>query len=254
MARGQVADQGISKLNLFMAFVVLILVGAVFQNCSDHVNFQSIPSKVDISGGGQCVTGEKLGIWLDPDGTGKALDANFLGYVVAYVGNETPAANYNYFSYSAHPQHGPIPVDNRLNVFFYQQAGKDQVALNVFSNIDEFGGDGSFVTQMTTTNNSQIDTILLQDDPNEADGCSRQPGLHSSLEYYCKFKYNNNTDGFVLGPFVSSNYEIRVSIPKISNINQARFFSANGSNFTLKDEYSGISSFIIKSVGYESCN
>ncbi len=191
----------------FLALMGLCVLSSAFQNCASEVGFQTIPSKVVVTEGEGCVPGDKLGVWLDPNHGGQIFDSQFLGYVVSYAGSESAYDNYNYYSYSAHPIHGPIPLDHRLNVFFYNQNGPNELALNVFSNIDTSGGSGSFSAQLSTLNNDLVDGIILQDDPYNDVGCLRTSGSLGSFNYDCSFNYKDNTDGFVMGPFVTRDFE-----------------------------------------------
>ena len=232
----------------------------LFQNCTnDGVSFaertdQQIASENNDAdgdygtGGGDydCVTGQKLNIYLDPENSGEIKRANYLGAVVSYAGDLTAADNYNYYSASAHPVVGPTPVGFEANVFFYEDS--QGIALNFFANIDAGGStDNEVDVDIQVINNSNNDEVLLSED-------GRELKEVSDSNYEGRFHYWNNTDGGVIGYLdKSSPFIIRVQFLESGDIGKARFFSANNFHFSLGQEVGDIKSFIIANEGYNSC-
>lgn len=201
-------------------------------------------------GGYSCVPGKRLAIWLDPDDSGDIKAENYLGFVVSYSGKKSAEDNYNYYSASAHPLVGPSPIGFESHVFFYE--GKDGLALNFFSNIDSGGSSNNRVDlDIEVSGNAQMDSVILSDDGHELKQVSSSGGLNS---YEGRFHYWNNTDGGVIGPFQGENYKIHVRVLQTGDIQNARFYSANGYSFQLKDQQQDISSFIITFESIENCN
>lgn len=194
----------------------------------------------------QCTEGTVLGIWLDPSGDGNVEGDPFLGEIEAYTGAKTAAANYGYVSASAHPVVGPSPIKLASHVFFYE--GTDGLALTLFHNIENENEGGNAVQwDIETTGNNGADKVLLTDDPaSSGDELKKKSGSTAELGKYAgRWAYSNNTDGGVIGPFSGEDFRIKVKILLIGNVNNAAFYSADGSHFTLKDENDDISSFVI---------
>jgi hypothetical protein len=238
-----------------MAVRILRVVGLVLllltTNCGKKIS--SFSARTDLDSveerGLTCVSGERLGIWLDPDKSGKLSDDNYLGSVVAYSGSTTAAVNYDYYSASAHPAVGPQPQGFETNVFFY--SGSDGLALTLFSNIDEAGSTDNIVNlDVQISGNAKHDEVLLSDDGDEMALIKR---LTDVTYYEGRFHYWRNTDGAVLGPLTGTDYKIRVQFLSTGDIQNARFYSANGRTFTLKDKQNKISSFVIAYKSYEDC-
>jgi len=239
----------------------LILAIASFQNCGKKTNsFSYNPSldrtgKYNYGGGGggyACVEGQRIGIWLDPNNTGVQEEKNYLGFIVAYTGKKDAAANYNYYSASAHPIVGPTPSGFQTNVFFYE--GPDsKLAFNLFSNIDAAGStDNQVDLDIFTTGNGKKDGVLLSDDDLELKYLGGYG--NEGKQYQGRFHYWSNTDGGVIGPFSGETYKIRVKFLATGDVQSARFYSANGYAFDLKDDENQISSFIIAYQDYHECN
>ncbi|MCC6137798.1 MAG: hypothetical protein IT287_04150, partial [Bdellovibrionaceae bacterium] len=231
----------------------------IYQGCSKKASSFNYDPNLDKSGkyglgagggGYACVPGKRLGIWLDPDNSGNFKDENKLGFIVSYSGALTAAANYNYYSASAHPHVGPVPIGFKTNVFFYE--GPDGLAISMFSNIDEAGSaDNQVDIDIETLGNANSDKVLLSDDGGELKFISAS-GSGVRL-YQGRFHYWTNTDGGVIGPFYGENFKIRVKFLSTGDIQDARFYSANGYSFNLKDSENQISSFMIAYEDYEDC-
>lgn len=245
---------------LFGAWIGLIGIVLAYQNCAKKTSSFTYDEDLDkvngtytLGAGGDgysCVPGKRLGIWLDPDNSGTFSDDNYLGFVVAYSGSLNADANYNYYSASAHPVTGPTPIGFKTNIFFYE--GPTGLALNLFSNIDEAGStDNQVDIDIETFGNAGEDSVLLSDDNLELKYISTS-GIGVKL-YHGRFHYWSNTDGGVLGPFLGDAFKIRVKFLSTGDIHDARFYSANGYSFDLKDNEQQISSFLIAFEAYEDC-
>ncbi len=243
---------------------LILSVGVVavlcYQNCSpEAVNFSERSQEQIASensdaegdygtggGGFDCVSGQKLNVYLDPLATGVIDQNQYLGSIVSYQGEETAADNFNYFSESAHPIIGPVPIGFETNVFFYE--GSDGLALTFYANIDGGGSSNNKLEiDITTEGNADQDRVLLSDDGNE---------LKKVGEIYeGRFQYWNNTDGGVIGPFKkTSPFKIKVAILETGDIETARFYSANNFHFSLSSAITPVSSFVIANESYHTCD
>ena len=199
-----------------------------------------------------CVPGKKVGVWLDRNSDGSTEGEPYLGNFVAYSGTMTAANNYNYYSASAHPITGPTPVGFKTTVFFYE--GLDGLALTFFSNVDQGGSTDNIQNwDITTTNNSILDSVLLSDDSSELTLYSTISTPPSKI-YHLRSHYWSNTDGGVIGPFDRENYRIAVNVLSSGDNIDAAFYSANGEVLPLRDGDDPVSSFIVGSEGYETCH
>ena len=223
-----------------LACITLTCVFLTYQNCGtssfDTLEFSS------------CIPGERLKVsLLNSTKTAKYVN------VVSYSGEHNARYNYNYFSYSANPIHGPEPVDGKINIFFY----KDSRGLNFsfYANVDQGevrAEEFNYVDMDIEINgNSLEDQVIISDDDLELKKVSQN-------FYEGRFAYNSNTDGGVIGPIgVDGKFEIVVKfLNREGNvITDARFFSASGENFILKNEENGdIESFKITYDGYSDCD
>ena len=232
----------ISKITIqkTLACITLTCVFLTYQNCDtsfDTLEFSS------------CIPGERLKVsLLNSKKTAKYVN------VVSYSGEHNARYNYNYFSYSANPIHGPEPVDGRVNIFFY----KDSRGLNLsfYANLDQGevrAEKHRYYVDMDIEikGNSLEDQVIISDDEFELKKVSQN-------SYEGRFAYNSNTDGGVIGPIgVDDKFEIAIKFlnRKGNVITDARFFSASGENFILKREENGdIEPFKIKYDGYSDCD
>lgn len=194
-----------------------------------------------------CGSGTVLGIWLDPNGDGDIVGDPFLGEIEAFTGEKTAAENYGYQSASAHPVIGPQPIKLASHVFFYE--GPDGLNLTLFHNIEDQNEGGNKVQwDIRTTGNPEGDAVKLVDDKSKDRGDELRKLKESTTDegkYAGRWEYNNNTDGGVIGPFAGELFWIKVKILSIGNVNDAAFYSADGTHFTLKDQQQNISSFVI---------
>ena len=253
------------KMRRFQRWTVIITFQMLalpffFANCSD-VEFASLGSKSKLNivnenlTDKQCVPGKRLAIWLDPDESGIIAQENYLGSIVSYSGNETVADNYNYYSFSAHPNIGPQPIGFHLNVFFYE--GEDGLGFNFFANIDSNDeSKGSSNNQVDidiiVSGNDGADDVLISDDNHELNLVSRENNSDRAI-YAGRFHYWYNTDGGAVGPLIGNDYKIQAKILNTGDLTNARFYSADGSSFLLHDTTSEITSFIIAFESYEAC-
>lgn len=235
---------------ILSVFVVLTCLTVPFQNCGEkEAVFSSIQVQdLGTKGGGNCVQGQRLGVWLDNNDDGNK--DIYLGSFVSYEGTETAAENYNYYSASAHPKIGPTPIDNKAHVFFYD--GSDGLSLNFYSNIDAGGSDDDvFDLDAIISGNNLADSVLLSDDGNEL---KLKSTSGDSKLYEGRFHYWNNTDGGVIGPLVTETFNIQVKVLKDgADISEATFYSSNGQSMSLSTSSAAFSSFIVGYHSYEDC-
>ncbi|HEX4923053.1 MAG TPA: hypothetical protein VFV50_03170, partial [Bdellovibrionales bacterium] len=130
-----------------------IIAGLAVCACAPvQIDFTNSPS----GGGGSCVEGQTLGVWLDLNGDGSKAGEPFLGSFVSYKGEKLAEENYNYYSASAHPIIGPAPGGYKSTFFFYEDARG--LALTFFSNVDAGGSKDNVVEwDITTRGNSNVD-------------------------------------------------------------------------------------------------
>lgn len=162
-----------------------------------------------------------LGIWTDRNGDKSSENEDFLGHFKSYSGSEDAASNYNYYSHSAHPKVGPQPDGRHSNVFFY--ADNAGLNFNFFHNIDEGGSANNKVLwAIETSGNNSQDKILLSDDPGELKELSQSNGRKV---YRGDFQYWLNTDGGVIGPFVTDDFTISVKYLNNGDLLDISFYS-----------------------------
>lgn len=233
--------KALKKPFFYIAHLTFIL--SIYQNCGvqQEMEFNSLA----------CKTGEKLGIELLMNETDETVGIPMDQVdIVAYEGPESALENYNYYSSSAHPIHGPTPVDNNVNVFFYKDAAG--INLSFFANIDDGGSEESkFDLDIQIKNNSLNDRVIIADDIQNG-----KPELVQTAKgkYSGRFVYWKNTDGGVIGPIeLNNNVEIKVKFLDTGDNKTARFYSSNGASFALEKAGGSISSFRISYKGYEDC-
>ncbi len=189
-----------------------------------------------------------MGVWLVNEGVTAIEDAIYLGDIVSYTGELSSAENYGYYSASAHPVVGPEPLGFETNVYFYE--GTDGLALTFFSNLDAGGSDDSTVNwDIRTSNNNNLDSVLLGDEPSEISEAVVSP---QEKIYQARFRYWANTDGGVIGPFVGGDFEIWVDVLESGDNTDAVFYSADGTSFSLSND-AGIASFAIAFKSDAAC-
>ncbi len=194
-----------------------------------------------------CQEGTRLGVWLDDDNDG--VEDSFKGSFVAYQGDISAVDNYNYFSFSAHPIFGPKPKGFQSTVFFYQ--GNEGLTLFFFHNIDEGGSEENRVRwDITTSDNDFKDKVIFSDDKREL---TLEAKTSKEQLYHGRFKYWENTDGGVIGPFVGEDFRIHIENVGDGDIKQAQFYSSDTTTMDLLDSKKDLNSFIIKYHSYEDC-
>ena len=170
----------ISKITIqkTLACITLICVFLICQNCGTSFNTLEFSS---------CIPGERLKVssLSDSTNTTKYVD------VVSYSGEYNARQNYDYFSYSVNPIHGPEPVDGKINIFFY----KDSRGLNFsfYAHVDQGGvvGEHKYINiDIEINGNSLKDEVIISDDE-----CELKEVIMSSDDdknyHYCKFKKIN---------------------------------------------------------------
>ena len=241
-------------MNILAVFSILILVtGCSPTNMEFATDSGSAligpPENTKEETNNPCVAGKKLGVWLDANQDGSIAGEKYLGSFVAYSGSMSAAANYNYFSASAHPIVGPIPKEFKTTVFFYEDS--IGINFNFFSNVDAGGSMDNIVEwDIKTSDNGKLDKVLLSDDGGEL---SKKYEGTDYFRYEARFHYYSNTDGGVIGPFKSGAH-IAVKVLNVGDVIDAGFFSANGDVLPLSDGSEPVSSFIVGYQGDENCN
>lgn len=235
------------------ALIMTALIIQFFQSCMkkstsvlvgetriEQINTSTTTTKV-------CVRGKRLSLWLDNDND--KIEDSKLGTFISYSGNLTSKDNYNYFSASAHPIIGPEPSGFKSTVFFYD--GLDGLSMVFFHNIDAGGSDENEVHwTIEVEGNEMKDEVLISDDGNELRLLERGNDLNL---YQAKFKYWKNTDGGAIGPLEGEDFKIYVKNIGAGDIEDSRFYSANGNSLNLANDDQVVDSFIIKYESFENC-
>lgn len=188
-----------------------------------------------------CENERRLAIFLDNNKNGLIDEGEKLGEVSAFVGNISTADNYNYYSASAHPVHGPTPSGYQGNVFFYN--GLDGLSLNFFFNVDGGGSsDNQVKWDISTSGNSFGDSILVADDPG-SDELTEIGILGEWKNYQGDWHYWYNTDGGAIGPFIGQDFEIKVVMRDKGDVQDIKFYSVfSTENGTINDDIEIITS------------
>jgi len=220
---------------------------------SGNYGYENCKAKVDPP---VCKEGKVLVVSIDKDGDGVA-DTEPVE-VLSYKGEYSASENYNYYSVSAHPRIGPQPEGYAANVYFYE--GSDGLTLQFYYNKDKIKGDSLYdgspnsrvKWKFNTEGNDLQDRVILSDDGREF---KKVYADSHSQDYVGQFHYWNNTDGGVLGPFLTQDFRITVEpiygqeLKGTSIIgdafNKAHFHSADGKKYDLQYE-NGVHSFIIE--------
>ena len=122
--------------------------------------------------------------------------------------------------------------------------------MNFFANKDEAGNTSwtTFSVDIDIQGNSIDDGVIVSDDNIELLETS-------SGSYQGRFVYTKNTDGGVIGPInISEDFNMNFQILDSGNVTNAKFYSANGSSFSLIKESQSTSSFTIYISGFEDCS
>jgi len=159
-------------------------------------------------------------IWADSSGDGfKDL---VLGTIYGYEGEETGRNNYNYFSASAHPLHGPNLHPHRLKIFVYERTTNGRDFLNLIAGEDEGGSRHAFSGLVDITG-SIINPEVKRSDDGGIPELIEGPDNHFEGEW----QFRNNSDGGVIGP-LTGNWEAKIRIEE-SNLRR-HVFASNGSD------------------------
>lgn len=186
---------------------------------------------------------KKMALWLDINNNGK-IDKKDVkkGYIRAFNGPLSSIQNYNWYSWSAHPVHGPKAKGFESHVWLYE--GSDGLTFNFFHNVDAGGSKNNRAFwHIKTTGNQLRDNVILSDDPGEVRAIHKNKHKGQTF-YHAKHQYWKNTDGAVLGPFLGEDFQITVKVVRSGDLIEANFYSENGEIISLKKEEK-IRSFII---------
>jgi hypothetical protein len=164
-------------------------------------------------------------VWQDTDGDG-VKDA-FLGSVLAYSGSDTGAANYNFYSDSAHPIAGPTPVGYETKMYFYE--GSDGLSFGMFHNVDEGGSASNTVLWDLDITGTNPD-VFLSDDSGEL-------SESSSNHFDGDWIYGDNTDGGVIGELDGDTWDIVITPILWGDITTWDIYTADGSSINLNKDY-----------------
>ena len=166
-------------------------------------------------------------IWADTNDDGKK--DLLLGTVLGYTGTETGKENYGYSSSSGHPDNGPTPAADTLELFIYENTSNNRDFFNLIAGEDGSGGKHSFGGTIVI-NNSKLDPgVVLSDDKNELE----EP---SADHFVGSWSFNNNTDGGVIGP-LKGHWRAKIT-PVGDDLGSHVFCSADGSTVSLDGEQS----------------
>lgn len=251
----------------FFFFLFLTFNTLSFQNCSQwqgqveldttNLNVSSLP-KADC----KAIQVKKvLTLWKDANNDGVEDEDGELGEILPYSGDKTAKDNYNYDDASAHPINGPAPLPFETHVFFYE--GTDGLSFNFYFNIDEGGtASNDIVWKITTSGNNKNDSVIFSDEfrngvPELKKIDPENETQQGQTVYKGDFHYGYNTDGGVIGPFVTDNFRIRVENLSTADNDtiKAGFYSSNDEVLDLMNqETQRVNSFIIAFKEQVICN
>lgn len=155
--------------------------------------------------------------------------------IVPFSGSYTAEENYDYYSNSGHIHSGPQPEARVSKIYLFQAT--DGLHLFFFHNCDECNFPNTVDWTIVTRGNNLIDNYVVQDDISSQDIYSVTPNsAEKSKEYHISQTYNKNSDGGVIGPFESNNFEITIYIDDPGNITSTVVESANGQTLEVTDE------------------
>lgn len=230
-------------------------------NSSDINTFNDIKIKVSLSDTvdltqtfnlevkGTCTSGKVLGIWSGDQRT--SIDnTKYLGNITNYSGSKSAKDNYGYSSHSVNLTVGPTPTDNNGTVFFYESSAvpSDLYFFFFFSKEDSSETNWVNVYWDIYTENIYSDKVVVADDKASElnrHSQSQSSGTYSS-EYKARFKYKQNSDGGVIGPFKGEDFKVYVKMKERSSLDSntltlgtldsVSYYSKNNSIIALKDK------------------
>ncbi|MGE3388183.1 MAG: hypothetical protein AB7K41_15745, partial [Bdellovibrionales bacterium] len=123
-----------------------------------------------------------------------------------YSGQLSAAENYGYRNFSAHPIQGPGGEAGALTVFFYQ--GPEGLSVNLVLDAESGSShDNMADVAVTIKYNQHQDRVLFSDEIGELLGVDADP---ESTFYRGRYNYKMTTDGGILGPLTTENFEVQV--------------------------------------------
>ena len=184
----------------------------------------------DLTVTGTCTTGNVLSIWSGDQRTSTD-SSKFRKNITAYTDNAsdncgqsnnkdcTPYNNYDYRGSEVHLTHGPEPVADMGNMFFYNQYDNASYTFLFWNfGVDTNHSYGTIVhLDAYTVGNTSSDNVTVSDDDSipwetNQESQNQSGGLYSST-YTTRAKYSNNySDGAVIGPFSGTAYRIFVDL------------------------------------------
>ena len=165
-------------------------------------------------------------VWHDTNFDG--IKDTYLGTVSSYTGGKTAAANYGYYSASAHPINGPNPEAYKSKMYMYE--GADGLSFGFFHNVDAGGNAYWNHVGWDFQFRNMTSSIALVDDSPENRG---EPGIVAldAYNYNAGWAYSLNTDGGVfknLSP-TAGYWEIVINPYKFGDIQNWSMYSGDGS-------------------------
>lgn len=166
-------------------------------------------------------------VWHDTDFDG--IKDTYLGVVSGYTGGIDAAANYNFFSASAHPVNGPNPEAYKSKMFMYE--GSDGLSFSVFHNIDAGGNIYWNHVGMDFQFRNMSSSIGLMDDSSPENRGEPGAMVIDAFNYHVGWAYTLNTDGIVFNHLVPLDdyWEIFVDPFMFGDIQDWGMYSGSGS-------------------------
>jgi hypothetical protein len=149
-----------------------------------------------------------------------------------FVGVESAAVNYDYWSHSAHPKVGPTLQPGIGSLFFYQDAN-GVLSFNMIFSLEDTtpGGAGTVKWDIKVTADPKATRkpqVLVSDDPGELKGKGNGDfqGRWSWTDY--------NTDGGVIGPLDGIDWEIDILPIAYKGLTELRVYDGQVTNGELE--------------------
>ncbi len=191
-----------------------------------------------------------IGVWQDLNSDGQIQKEDpFLDVIVPFSGELSAVANYGYAGFSSHVTHGPQAEAFEAQHFFYE--GSD--GLHFFMNYDKEkvgSADNSINVEVAIRDNKKQDSVVLSDEAGEMLALDADP---RTFYYQGLFEYKLQSDGAVLGPLLTDDFQVIVQYRDIGDLKTAKVYSAVGAAINLNSEQSLPKTFVFRRAMFDKC-